>query len=91
MKKLVFIAALMISAFSFGNERNSEIIVEQNVQNNKINKIQATETIFLSSEELLTYCWTSVRYFWTGRTTKSMSGELLYEYEVVTTTYCITV
>lgn len=89
MKKLVFIAVLMISAFSFANESNKEIVVEETVQNILVDENQLTETIFLSKEDLKKYCWTTSVSWWTGNTAVGMDGEVLYEVVTYTWTTCV--
>jgi hypothetical protein len=90
MKKLLLIAALMISAFSFANENNKEIIVEQTIQNVLVVENQITETVTLTADELLRYCWTSTYVWHTGTYVSGMDGQ--HEILIIeTVTTCLTV
>jgi hypothetical protein len=83
------IAAFMIYAFSFANENNKEIIIEQTVQNVLVVENQITETIYLSKEDLKKYCWTSSMTWVTGVIVMGSNGELYDEVVTYTWTSCV--
>ena len=91
MKKLLLIAALMISAFSFANESNKEIVVKETVQNVLEVEYQIIEKVTLTTEELLTYCWTTVTMTEIGSPYTNDMGQTVQDYAVHTRTRCITV
>jgi hypothetical protein len=81
----------MISAFSFANEKTTEIVLENNVQTVSV-ETQQRETLILNTEELLTYCWTTITYWATGNQVFSMAeGGWVDEYIVNSRTTCLTV
>jgi hypothetical protein len=73
MKKLVLVAALMVASFSFANEKTKEIVVENNTQTVSV-ETQQTETVFLTIDELLRYCWTNTYIYMAYRSIRMGNG-----------------
>ncbi|CAM3667778.1 hypothetical protein FLGE108171_09555 [Flavobacterium gelidilacus] len=90
MKKLLVVAALMVASFSFANEKTTEIVLENVVQTVSV-ETQQTETMTLTTEELLTYCWTTVTMTEIGSPYENDMGQQVQDYLVHTRTSCMTV
>ena len=90
MKKLLLVAALIVASLSFANEKTTEIVLENNLQTVSV-ETQQTETLTLSAEELLTYCWTTVTMTEIGSPYTNDMGQTVQDYAVHTRTRCITV